>query len=143
MPTKNPFELIYARNLLGNLSQLPGWGYRMQRLSEQKRIVDLFSLTPLESCLVKGFPFPISVDDCLVRVVPYLPAPPSEVCLDRGPPDALFQTGSDSTFASDDTFLRGSLVADERLESWDEELLLYEKLDGKESDTGRRDSAEK
>lgn len=92
---------------------------------------------------MKGLPFPISVDDCLVRVVPYLPAPPSEVCLDRGPPDALFQTGSDSTFASDDTFLRGSLVADERPESWDEELLLYEKLDGKESDTGRRDSAEK
>lgn len=77
-----------------------------------------------------------------MKVVPYLPAPPSEVCLDRGPPDAFFQTGSDSTFASDDTFLRGSLV-EERVESWDEEVLLYEKLDGKESDTGRRDSAEK
>ena len=92
---------------------------------------------------MKGFPFPTSVDDCLARVVPYFPAPPSEACLNRGPPDALFQTGSDSTFASDDTFLRGSLVADEVLESWDEELRLYEKLDGKESDTGRRDSAEK
>ena len=92
---------------------------------------------------MKGFPFPTSVDDCLAWVVPYLPAPPLEVCLNRGPPDALFQTGSDSTFASDDTFLRGSLVADERLESWDEELLLYEKLDGKESDTGRRDSVKK
>jgi len=57
-------------------------------------------------------------------VVPYLPTPPSEVCLDRGPPDALFQTGSDSNFASDDTFLRGSFVTDEREESWDEELLL-------------------
>ena len=86
---------------------------------------------------------PASVDDCLVKVVPTFPAPSSDVCFDRGPPDALFHTGSESTFASDDAFLRGSLLVDDEVESWAEELLLYEKLDGKESDTGRRDSAEK
>ena len=75
--------------------------------------------------------------------MPYLPTPPSEVCLDRGTPDALFHTGSESTFASDDTFLKGSLLTDEEVESWAEVLLLYEKLDGKESETGRRESAGK
>lgn len=72
--------------------------------------------------------------------MPYFPTPPSDACLDSGPPGALFQTESESALASEDTFRRGSLLAVEE-ESW-VELRLYEKLDGNESDTGRRDSPE-
>ena len=85
MPTKKPFELRYARNLLGKFVSTARLGLENLVFIWTQRITDFFPLTPLESCLVKGFPFPTSVDDCLAWVVPYFPAPPSEVCLNRVP----------------------------------------------------------
>ena len=57
MPTKKPFELRYARNLLGKFVSTARLGLQNPMFIWTQRITDFFSLTPLESCLVKGFPF--------------------------------------------------------------------------------------
>ena len=57
MPTKKPFELRYARNLLGKFVSTAWLGLQNPMFIWTQRITDFFSLTPLESCLVKGFPF--------------------------------------------------------------------------------------
>ena len=105
------------------------WIHYLQIYSTSNR---LCALTPLESCLVNIFPLPTSC----------FPNPPSDACLDSGPPDALFHTGSESDLLSEDTFLRGTLPGWEE-ESWAGVVRLYEKPDGKESETGRRDSPER
>ena len=56
-PLKSPLNLDMPGTYWGNLSQLPGWAYRIPCLSEHKELPTFSHSPPLESCLVKGFPF--------------------------------------------------------------------------------------